>query len=429
MLSASTETASGRPLRSRIGPRRGSRLIVRSLWRAAWRAKGSRPRTWSWTRRTTITTPHRQTESATSISRSRTCRSRTVGDAGGSISSFPRHGRDRRRCARPPEPPSASRPRPACPAPASPGPGRAARSSPRGAGSRGPPSRGGACGSPRAAARAPSTSDRARVSSAGSPGSARRRARGRPPAPPRAGPAATGRGWSGDPPPARSASCRWPWGRGPGPAPRPSRGLPLDRAQARAAGARVARRLLVGGPNRLAREHAEARGRRGTEGLLHLAVLEAVERDHDEPAAGREPAGEAVERGAQPLQLAVHVNAQRLERQRRGIDAAAARPPRRRAHDLGEVLRAAERSAPPPLDDAAGDAPRGPLLAVAVDDVGQLGLGHPVHDLGGRDSAARVHAHVERPVALQAEAALGAVELHRADAEVEQEDRKSTRLN
>src|SRR5688572_24008193 len=82
MLSTSTETASWRPWRSRIAPRRGSRLIVRSLWRAACTSYFCTSSTWSCTRRTTTMPAHRHAASASSISRSRTLRWYGVGISG-----------------------------------------------------------------------------------------------------------------------------------------------------------------------------------------------------------------------------------------------------------------------------------------------------------------------------------------------------------
>ena len=158
MLSASTLTARGWPLRTTMAPRRGSRLMVRSLWRAACRSKKARPRTWSWTSRTMITSTQRQAERVTSMRRRRTMRSRAEG--GGARSVLPS-------VVRSPTISSALRPArptsPALPAPWPPGPpasgcaparspppappaaiatrGRGWRSSPRAGGSRGWPSR------------------------------------------------------------------------------------------------------------------------------------------------------------------------------------------------------------------------------------------------------------------------------------------------
>ena len=69
-------------------------------------------------------------------------------------------------------------------------------------------------------------------------------------------------------------------------------------------------------------------------------------------------------------------------------------------------------------DDGAGDRARMALLAELEDDVGEIALGRLCHHVGGARAVA-AHAHVERPVEPEREAALGLVELHRGDAEIE----------
>ena len=129
----------------------------------------------------------------------------------------------------------------------------------------------------------------------------------------------------------------------------------------------------------------------------------------------------ALERLAEPLELAVDADAQRLEGARRRVQPGAAAAAGRAAHDLGELAwwcgsacaRARARSR------ARCAATR--LLAVLVDHVGELPLAHAVHEVGGRGRARAVHPHVERALGLEAEAALGIVELHGGDPEVEQD--------
>src|SRR6185503_11517721 len=104
-------------------------------------------------------------------------------------------------------------------------------------------------------------------------GAARRRGRVRPPAPPPGGGATTGRGWSGGPPHARPASCRWPWAAGrPARPGGPSCRLPDEAAQAGAARAGVPPQLVLPGAHRLPGEEAEAVPVEGAERLLDLAV-------------------------------------------------------------------------------------------------------------------------------------------------------------
>ena len=72
-------------------------------------------------------------------------------------------------------------------------------------------------------------------------------------------------------------------------------------------------------------------------------------------------------------------------------------------------------------DDLPRDLPRVALLAVAAEDQRQLALVGLVDELPRRELGRRVHAHVERRVGRVREAALRPVELHRRDAEVEQD--------
>src|SRR6185436_4710615 len=106
-------------------------------------------------------------------------------------------------------------------------------------------------------------------------------------------------------------------------------------------------------------------------------------------------------------------------RTRRGVEARAVTP-RGAPDDLGQLRGRADARAAPRVDDRARDAPRVALLAELVDHVRQL-LGRGlVHEVGGTPARALVHPHVERPLALHAEAALRRVELQRADTQVQQ---------
>ena len=68
--------------------------------------------------------------------------------------------------------------------------------------------------------------------------------------------------------------------------------------------------------------------------------------------------------------------------------------------------------------DGAGDRAGMALLAERRDDGGEIALGGARHHVGGARPVA-AHAHVERTVEAEGEAALGLVELHRGDAEIE----------
>ena len=69
-------------------------------------------------------------------------------------------------------------------------------------------------------------------------------------------------------------------------------------------------------------------------------------------------------------------------------------------------------------DDGARDPPRGALLAEIVENVGESLLGRRIDEIG-RARACSAHAHIERPVVAEGKAAFGLVELHRGNADVE----------
>ena len=88
--------------------------------------------------------------------------------------------------------------------------------------------------------------------------------------------------------------------------------------------------------------------------------------------------------------------------------------------ERGELLGGGDRGDPPRIDDGAGDARRLGLLAVAAEERGQLGRVERREELGGRDAAGRVEAHVERTAGPEAEAAIAVGQLVARQAEVEQ---------
>ena len=199
---------------------------------------------------------------------------------------------------------------------------------------------------------------------------------------------------------------------------------PLDRAQLRAARARVALRL----PRRRHRSAASS-------AMRDRAVAAAPARgtcasrcgprasETRSPPAARRPSSRrdgVVEERVEAVELAVHPDAQRLERARRRVDALLAAPRNARgarSRPAAPVVSIGARSRA--VDDGARDAPRVALLAELEDHVRpapssstsrqQIGRGRP---------AATVHAHVERLVAAEAEAAPVGVELHRRHAEI-----------
>ena len=100
-----------------------------------------------------------------------------------------------------------------------------------------------------------------------------------------------------------------------------------------------------------------------------------------------------------------------------GMDIARART-HHRGDDIGERPRGADRRLGARLDDGARDAARVALLAEDENDIGEIAFAR-AGDHIGRARALAAHAHVERPVEAEREAALGPIELHGGDAEVE----------
>ena len=126
--------------------------------------------------------------------------------------------------------------------------------------------------------------------------------------------------------------------------------------------------------------------------------------------------------GGEPVldlaKLAVHIDPQRLEASRGRIRLSLARRRHHPVDDRGQPAGGGDRFLVAGADDGAGDAARGALLAVIPQDRRKRLLVQPHHDVGGAVAGFR-HPHVERPVEAEGEAALGLVELRRADAEVE----------
>ena len=86
--------------------------------------------------------------------------------------------------------------------------------------------------------------------------------------------------------------------------------------------------------------------------------------------------------------------------------------------DVGERAGGRDRPFAARRHDGAGDGAGAALLAEQKDDVGEIALG-ALRDHVGGGRTGRAHAHVERPVEAEREAALGRVELHGRHAEIE----------
>ena len=136
--------------------------------------------------------------------------------------------------------------------------------------------------------------------------------------------------------------------------------------------------------------------------------------------AGAEPAGRVREEPVEPVELAIHPDADRLERPRRRIDSRVALPRDRLPDDLRQTARRLDAPSATGLDDR----PRHPscvaLFAEFVNHVRQRSFIGGGQHVGRRRAARSVHPHVERLVSPEAESAIRRVELHRRHAEIGQ---------
>ena len=128
------------------------------------------------------------------------------------------------------------------------------------------------------------------------------------------------------------------------------------------------------------------------------------------------------QRSLESAELVVHGDPERLEHTPRRV--AVAEAPRGRdasADRVDELRRALVGPLRAAADDGARDLAREALLAVAAEQLGELALVGLVDEVAGRERRGRIHAHVERRVDRVREPALGPVDLHARDAEVEQD--------
>ena len=156
------------------------------------------------------------------------------------------------------------------------------------------------------------------------------------------------------------------------------------------------------------------------EELLRDPVLERVEGDDRETAAGAQRAHGGLEALLKILELVVDGDAQRLEHPRRGVDAT----PTLGLHardEATEIVGGEEGLARPSPDDGRGDATRLGLLAELAERTAQLALVPAVHDICRRDAEVRVGAHVQWSFRAKAEASPLVCELERGETEVEED--------
>lgn len=145
-------------------------------------------------------------------------------------------------------------------------------------------------------------------------------------------------------------------------------------------------------------------------------------RQHGDPAADVERPHRGRDRPLQHGELAVDLDAQGLEGAFGRVAAGALGGLRQRVADqLDQACAGGERLLLP-LAHHRGHNPLGLLLlAVGAQDADEVAGRVGVEDLGGADAGRLVHAHVERGVLGVGEAAVGLVELHGGDAQVEQD--------
>src|SRR5438128_10948385 len=152
------------------------------------------------------------------------------------------------------------------------------------------------------------------------------------------------------------------------------------------------------------------------EELFDDPVLERVEQEHDDPAAGTHDAKSGGESALEIRKLVVDRDAKSLEDTRRGIEAA--RPPGLDAgNETAKVVGRLERHLDTATDDRSRDARRLRLLAVLGEDASKVLLSPAVHDVGCPDASVRVRTHVQRAARAKAEAPPFVGELNRGESD------------
>ena len=143
-----------------------------------------------------------------------------------------------------------------------------------------------------------------------------------------------------------------------------------------------------------------------------------MEGDDDEASALRQHPLGGGQRVGEFVEFAIDEDAERLERPGRRMNLAEFLPPDGARHDLGQFARRRDCVVRPSPHDRRDHQPRLPLLAEHRDHPGKVARLHAVDDIaGGRPVVP--HPHVERPVLAKGKAALGLVDLHRRDADIE----------
>ncbi len=127
------------------------------------------------------------------------------------------------------------------------------------------------------------------------------------------------------------------------------------------------------------------------------------------------------ERALESAELVVERDADRLERARGGMDAGTPRlTPRVCRDERRQLPRRRKRRRCTRADDRGRDLPSARLFAVTKQNVDELLLRYSREPLGSRRTVGAVHAHVQRSVVRETEAARRFIQLRRRDPKVEQ---------
>ena len=180
------------------------------------------------------------------------------------------------------------------------------------------------------------------------------------------------------------------------------------------------------------RRFGAANGARRSTSLLALArdeglddaVFERMEADHDQPAARRQQVERRVQALFELLKLGIDENPKSLKCARCRVLARLAGLDRT-SHDVGQLAGGSNGFAAFAASNKRlcnrYSKPFFPIVTYHLRNVALVGAGKKV---GRALAAGGVHAHVQRAVEAEAEAALGVVDLRRRDAEVEQQRRR-----
>ncbi len=140
--------------------------------------------------------------------------------------------------------------------------------------------------------------------------------------------------------------------------------------------------------------------------LFHPAILQRVKTDDRQPGPGAKAIGQPPQGNLQRLQLVVDRDPQGLEGPRGRIDPLQPRPRHAAADQFGQLGRRLDGLLPPLLDDRPGDPAAVSLLAVVVNQVGQVLGAEAIDQPPGRLAPHRVEPQVQRPGRGEAESPL-----------------------